>query len=166
MQIPPLHINILITDELHIQGDIRNDLVIEETCINKHMEEIAGHIAYWGSMVAEANKQLSLAKIDYDTWIAQMKKEASNSKELKSEKAKEEAVMLNNVDQYGKKAKDIIDLEYNVEILKSMLDAFKAKKDTLISLSANYRSEFEREFALKQYNAKFNNNGNGSDSKK
>lgn len=155
--IPPIYVDIRITDTLEAKGEIRQDLVIEapyETKINQHIDEVSARICYWGTMLAEANRQLSLRKIDHDTWLARMKKEACEKKDFKSETAKMDAVMIDNAGEYAKQVKSHIDAEYNVEVLKSVLDAFKSKKDMLVSLSANVRSEMERDMLVKKFNSK------------
>ena len=157
--IPPIHIDIKITENLEAKGEIRQDLVIEapyETKINQHVDEVSARIAYWGTMLAEANRQLSIRKIDHDMWLATKKQEACSKKDFKSETAKLDAVMMSNTEEYAKQIKDMIDSTYNVEVLKSILDAFKSKKDMLVSLSANVRSEQERDALIKQYNSKIN----------
>lgn len=153
----PISVNIVLTEQIKVVGDIKQDLVVGNDDINVHIDEASARIAHWSVILAEANRQLSLKKLDNDVWMAQKKNIASASKDFKSEKAKEEKVLLDNVDEYGKKFKDIIDAEYSVEVIKGILDAFKAKKDMLVSLSANMRSEMERDLILKQWNDKVNN---------
>ena len=152
----PLTINIKITETIKVEGNVIDDLVVGGGNIDDHIDEVSARIAHWGVLYAEANKQLALHKLDNDKWMAERKKEARDSakKEFKSEKANLEQVMMDNVESYAKHCKDIIDDEYNTEVIKSVLDAFRAKKDMLVSLSANQRSEMERDMLIKDWNKK------------
>ena len=78
---------------------------------------------------------------------------------MKSEKAKEEQALLDNLPEYQKHCKEIMEAEMkafkkekDVNLVQKVLDAFKAKKDILISLATNLRSELEREILINEYN--------------
>lgn len=151
-----------IIDDL-IVGE--ND-IIRQSNINQNMDEVSARIAFWGAMWAEAKRSLEIsqllsgrAKEDHDLWFVQIKSKASEGKELKSEKAKEEKAMMDNLEDYQKRIKDIRDTEdkvvekqYNVNLIKIIHEAFEAKKDMLISLSSNLRSDMEPEIIIKKWN--------------
>ena len=165
-------VKVQINANLTYDGNIVEDLMVgidyatRQLNINQHLDEISNHLAFWGSMWAEAKYQFAVSdlqlrncKSEYEIWLMQMKREASGKKELKSEKAKEEEALLNNLPEYGAKIKGITEKEMetfgkerDVNLVQKVLDAFKSKKDILISLATNLRSELEREILINEYN--------------
>ena len=154
----PIEVDIKINGKEEFKGDIKEDLIVGSGDLNLHIDEVSARIARWGVILADAQRELAIKKVDHDKWLAEKKQEArtSTKKEFKSEKANVEQVMMDNVDVYAEKCKDLIDAEYNVDVIRVIVDAFKSKKDMLISLSANKRSEMERDMMIKDYNKKVN----------
>jgi hypothetical protein len=170
--VPSINITVHITDNLKYDGNIIDDLLVgsddltRQVNINNHMDEVSSHIAFWGSLLSEAQYQSAVAELkvtDEETglkiWQMEIKRDMGDIKELKSEKARDEKALLDNLPKYQEKLKQISDLkmvsfekERDVALVQKVFDSFRYKKDMLISLATNLRSERERELMLNEYN--------------
>ena len=134
--------------------DVTKDFYVEnEYDLTTHMNEIAGHIAYYGSLKVEAQQHLKETKASYDVWLAQQKASAYAPSQ-KSEQAKEEAVIVKDPVEYTKRRNSISDAQYRADMLEVICDAMYAKKDMLISIGAQVRREFGGDMSIKT--AEFN----------
>lgn len=155
----PLEVELKITDVesnkvINVKESLRSDLYVRDWLeLNAHLNECSAKYLYWATLRVLADKELQHKKLELDKWVAEKKRDVMNGdggKLLKSEKAKEESVLLGNVEEYAQKNKAVIDAEYNLHLLEVVEKAWLLKKDMLITLGTNYREEVKGDLIILQ----------------
>lgn len=125
--------------------DITKDLYVEdEFNLTRHMNEIAGHIAYFGKLRVDAEHEEKKLDDGHQIWLAQQKEEVENKHgKQKSETAKEEKVIVDKTDEFMKRRKELQDAWYCAAIMEVICKAFDAKREMLVSIGAQVRKDWE-----------------------
>jgi len=99
--------------------------------------------AYFSSLQVWAERQLSLAKFDSEQTYAERDDFFRHYKDKRDEKYTEAVIrsLVIRDDRYDEKEKKRIQLEYEVNLLKSLTRALAQRGDMLISLGAMTRQE-------------------------
>jgi len=141
MPIIPVVVDIVV-NERRIVSQLHEELLVGDTNnLSMHMDEVSSRYAYYGVMRVLALREEKSAKLDLRKWMAEKKKEVTGTGKYNSETAKEDAVLTTYVEDYAAKTKAVIEAEYNRELLEVVEKAWEIKKDMLVSLGANARSE-------------------------
>lgn len=154
--LPPLKIEMTIgVHALNVNPC--EQLMVGEEDINQHIDECASWFTYYSVISADADNRVKALKHDFKVWMAGRKNEAMENckSKLTSEIAKEDAVMLANIEEYATRTKAILEAEYQASIMSVLTEGWKVKKDMLISLSSNYRQELSTGISIKKWNDQF-----------
>jgi hypothetical protein len=117
---------------------------IDEESLTEHFAEQATIFGYFAVQLAEADKLLSASKTQVEQAYAEADafyRESYNSLEQKYT----EAVIRGDVlldEDYNEALDNQRDAQYNVAILKSIVNALRMKADMLISMGAHMRQEY------------------------
>ena len=114
--------------------------------IDDRMRRLPGVMSFWFGVLAEYKRVQSMMNEGMDLWMAteKHKLESANVGKYKSEKAKEEAVIVASTEEYMKKRKEVIDIAYYVDLLEnSVCKCIIARKDTLMSMANDRRQELK-----------------------
>jgi hypothetical protein len=138
-------------DGTPVDYDLTEDLYVSnELDLTRHMNEIPGHIAYWGILFVRANNSENRLKDEYKIWIAKIKSEVVNAGgKFNSETSKEEAVIVKYPDEYLKWQKLLEDSRYVQDMLGVVRQAFSAKQEMLISIGAQVRASMSSGITIK-----------------
>ena len=109
--------------------------------LNEQISRIAGEFAFIGSLLSKAVRELDEAEIRYKGWRAT---QLSLFSDLKSEKAKETAIINMASGVVSKHECHIADLKYNCEMLRVYKQGIEIKYQLSQTLSANLRAEREK----------------------
>ena len=130
--------------------DFLDDVAINDIDIDGAFRSQASLFASYAAKHFEAQQQLGNAKILLDLKKARLDKEIRDR--LVEEKAKAtEATVENEIKRhptYMSACKDMNEASAIVDLLKNALEAFKQRKDMLISLGANQREEMKGDLRM------------------
>ncbi len=152
MKIPDIKVS-LNFGNTHINTDLRDELVVGGVeNINDHIDTLSANYAYWVGLREEAEKMRRELDNDYRIWMAKMKHSLQTDQrvgDLKSETAKEDAVIVFHEEEYRKWKYNINDAIHSCNVLKNICDAWQMKGQLLVSLGANYRKEHDMYWTMK-----------------
>ena len=129
----PLYISIHLAED-RFEGDISKELNISIENINSELAEQPAQFARWGTMEV-------IAKDILESYQGQ-KSEKLRTENEKISETKIESLLLNDP-EYMKLKK-----QHNT--LRIVKEAFRQRKDMLISLAANLREEFDIDLSVKK----------------
>jgi hypothetical protein len=142
-----------------LEFDSEKELYIADVVeLVEHFSELPGNFAYWNMLKVQRTQELESLEGEFKVWKAQQKSALQGT--YKSETAKEEAIIVANSIEYLEKTKKMADVQYIVNILGVIVEAWKAKKDMLISLGAHIRAEMGLSggLSIAEANAKISKN--------
>jgi len=118
---------------------------IDDSDLCTEFAELAGHVAYYGSMLAQARTDRELAKLALEETRAKahlLVRESTANAKPKPTVADIDATVAMRADVHDARMA-YIESEAAHELAKSNLAAMLAKRDMLISLGAHVRSEMD-----------------------
>jgi len=122
-----------------------DELSVDIENINKELTEQPGKYAYWSAMYHLAKEELALKESDLKIAIAQKDGELRESWErLFPNIKKTEDAIAKKIDTDAaiiEKTKQVIEARKKVGYMETMKSAFEERKDTLVSLTSNLRSQ-------------------------
>lgn len=155
---PPMIISVEIDGQL-VRRNLTDDLKTDEAHINDYLKRAPGLTAYWNTLYEKQRSIAQRAKVSMERKRAQadarIRRDASMDNRKVTDKQVESMVTC---DSEFTQAEDNYLTQHETELtLKGAVEAIKELRSTLISLSANMRSEgvIRISGAEEQYKSKF-----------
>jgi len=120
-------------------------LEIHEAELTEHFAEQASIFGYFAIQLAEADRLLGIAKMNAEQEAASADAYCREGYRVNDEKYTE-AVIRGDVlldEHYQKALDEQRQAKYNMDVLKSVVNALKMKADMLISMGAHLRQEYD-----------------------
>jgi hypothetical protein len=108
--------------------------------IDKSMKQISSKIAYWGRILAIAEREKDMAEAYYRRWRAVQGKVICGDSKISEWKLNQE---LNSSDKFIKLKEAIANANYNVNVLARYYEALNKQSFNLPSLGAKQRAELK-----------------------
>ena len=108
--------------------------------IDDEMVRQASIFSYYQGMLAQAKQHLDKANLDLTTYTASSRKEAKACSSIKLT-AKDLDDAVESSENFKTLSKQAIDAQFKYTLLKGLVSALDHKKDMLVQLSSNRRSE-------------------------
>lgn len=129
----------------NVTGEIVRDLVVYESNLSEQVQIVAGQIAHWGRLAAQAKRVWEIEERGFRRWKAAQVLAASEPPENESgwkkpSEAKIEAMYRTN-EQYAVWSKRVERAEEAFNAASAILEAFRAKVQVLRSLVFRGRDE-------------------------
>lgn len=117
--------------------DAKSQLLIDSANMIEHAKSLTALIAEWNSLLAGYVKTLKEIEHDKEVWTSHRKSDVRGKLQAKStESYIIECVIANNPMEYAKFEKDIIDMNYYIDLIKSVCKALDTKKEMLVLLGS------------------------------
>lgn len=126
--------------------DAESNLQLDDISVEKlrvYLNRAPAKYAYWSSIKAQINKQLSETKTEYDIWFNERYHRVCLSNEKATETYKKTQVMIDNAKDYRAKQAAIRELEYAVEQASTLVKSYEMQSRTLQTIASLLRTEME-----------------------
>lgn len=123
---------------------------LEPTALEEEFVRYTADFAFWGAKFANAKQEESLAKLSRDTTAADLDVGAREA--LAGDKKPTEASVAAWVAKHPAMQaaeKDVIAATYDVDRVRAIWEALRAKRDMLVGLGAQQRAEMQHEPSIK-----------------
>lgn len=142
LAIPELEINVRVGDQI-VKRKLSDDLAVDEEHINDTLLRAPGITAYWASLYERQRGITQRKKVELERLRAQKDKHYRTLAKRGSDRVSnaEIAAMIQTDEEYTAVEDEYLQLHETELILKAALEAIKELRSTLISLSANMRTE-------------------------
>jgi hypothetical protein len=124
---------------------LEKDIAIDKDDIDSEFIRLPSLYSYWARKKNDYEDYLNVVKIEFEIWFSKKKHEVNKRHALKSDKSREDYVILDYEKEYFDWRDKISQTERNLENLKTMVESLKIKKDMLVSLGANMREDFKQQ---------------------
>ena len=128
----------------------RESVALDATALDNEFVRYTGDFAFWGAKLASAKQMESLAKLAKDTTAAELDctaREALAGDKKPTEGAIAAWVTRHPAMQDAEKA--CIAATFEVDRVRAVWEAMRAKRDMLVGLGAQQRAEMQHEPTLK-----------------
>jgi hypothetical protein len=133
-------------------SNLEADLRINPLDINSDVIRQPGLFAYYCELLHKAEKELAHAELQCKIFAAaidrQLRDNALSKREKITETQIENGIMCNT--NWQEKKRQIVELQSQVNQLKSVVESLRQKKDMLITASTNIRADKASGFAIKE----------------
>lgn len=131
---------------LEISPEIYNDITVElsridPTRLDREICDHTAHYAHYHGLLYYCKRNLDVAKLSLDVWMAQEDREVRASSEGKKLTAVQMEALIKCNPRYLELNEEVIRLEEVYNLVKGICLTLEHKKDMLVQLSANTRAE-------------------------
>lgn len=143
------------TPESENDSDVKRAVRIQPTAIQEEYANLPAMIHRWLTLLAHAEEQHLLAKLDLKEWEAKERLKIREVAELKGTKPPTVDAIDAHIEaheKYRQLSMAIIKTEHDRDEVFATVEALRAKKEMLISLGATMRQEIEgnRELLIRE----------------
>lgn len=128
----------------------RESVSLDQTNLQGEFVKYTADLAFWGAKLASAKQMESLAKLKKETTSADL--DAQGREALSGDKKPTEAMVSAWVVRHPamqEAEKEYITATYEMDRVKAIHDALRAKRDMLVGLGAQQRAEMQHEPSIK-----------------
>ena len=128
----------------------RESVALDATALDQEFVKYTGDFAYWGSKLASAKQMESLAKLAKETTAADL--DASGREALAGDKKPTEGAIAAWITRHPAMQdaeKAVIAATFEVDRVRAVWEAMRAKRDMLVGLGAQQRAEMQHEPTVK-----------------
>lgn len=111
--------------------------------LNEHMAEYPGFIAWIGFLQAQAKSQVEKLNWLLETTVAELDSRIRNEESAKKVTEKSIENQIKQDADYLETKELLVNAKDTERQLKAVLDGLHAKKDSLITIASNFRSEMD-----------------------
>ncbi len=125
--------------------DFQKDIELNEVQINEAVKRQASLFAYYAEQALNEERVLKKLQLSNKVFVSALERQFRDQAHAKNQKLTERQLdaMLYGNDAYVRQISDIIECQTRVDQLYIMVDAFKQKKDMIVTLATNVRKEME-----------------------
>jgi hypothetical protein len=140
--IPAMEIAITINGEVH-KRNLANDLSVDEEHINDTLIDAPGKTAYWNYLYQCQKSIVSKQKVKVERYAAELGKRLREEARADDHRTTDKSVAdeIASDEIYQSLQNELLDMEELENQLKAAVEAIRELRSTLISLSANLRTE-------------------------
>lgn len=123
--------------------EYENELKISEETINEDLGTQASYHAYYSALLAMAKDALRQGKLDLKCFRASLYEQYRNSMASSGERITDTRLnsLIDMNEEYLEVERAVSKMEFDVDILDSIVRSFFHRKDMVFSLAANLRSQ-------------------------
>ena len=128
----------------------RECVKLEPTALEEEFVRYTADFAFWGAKIATAKQEEALTKLSRDTTAADLDVAAREA--LAGDKKPTEALIAAWVAKHPAMQaaeKEVIAATYDVDRVRAIWEAMRAKRDMLVGLGAQQRAEMQHEPSVK-----------------
>lgn len=136
--------------------DLEAELAINEPLITKQMMQQPSQYAFFGVLKVLALKRANKAKVDLKKLYGELDQQHRKHREDRGLKTTEniiEADILRDP-EYISAQDDLIEAQHAYDIMSIVVESFSQRKDMLISVASNLRTEMDRDLSVLKKKAK------------
>ena len=131
--------------------NLSDDLKIDPFNLNGEIIQQPGLYGYYAEQLRLAQRALKLEKLNFDVFESALDRQIRDVALSKGEKPTERMIetRMRANDNWVIKKRNIIELESQVDQLDAVVRSLGQKKDMLVTLASNIRSEMSAGFSIK-----------------